>query len=288
MNTNDLLTALVPSLTRGSAADRAAALNAFVVGRLPPAVTATPEVLRAEQHARDVGGQSNYDAATAFGNQVAAMAQVMREAAAAQRDGANAMASAAARGTSTPSIEHQIVSNHHKAHAQAASMMEARQAVRPNRFLAMNTATPTVPIAAGAPTGVMTVNLPSLTQICGALLTDTDAENFVCSSLQVNGWESVIAGSSINGATFRAICPLEVRWLPLFAKVWRGTVTISSNWTNLSAAGLIFHGLTLPAYAPDCVFDKSMELVNIQGFDDWSAVSDRIARTIQALPPAVR
>lgn len=163
---------------------------------------------------------------------------------------------------------------HVKAHAFAGAMVSAYEGERGNCFLGLNTATPTVAIGSGAATGTITVSLPAKTQICQMIANDTNAEDFLCTSLQFNAWEMNKGGIGVTMAVFKAVLERHNMLVPLVGKFWKGTVVISGNFQNLNAASRIFAGLAIVGYNGECLFAGD-DLIDEQGFELWGESSRR-------------
>ncbi len=192
-----------------------------------------------------------------------------------------AAASPSAAGCCGPTPWQTISRAHVKAHAFAGAMISAYEGERPNCWVSLLTTTPAVAVASGAATGTLTVSLPAKTQICEMLSNDTNAEDFLCTSLQFNSWEGNKGGGGATMAIFKAALERHNMLLPLVGFFWKGTVTISGNFTNLNASGKIFSGLTILCYNGECLFAGD-ELLTEQGFEVWGETSQRaIAHGLQ-------
>lgn len=223
--------AIAQNLIRGSAADLAAARKAMEQGRAVAMPTASSSTLALAQKARDTGDAGDYEAA--------------------RRAGEADRAASGAGMSSGMSLPVMALGNAHKAAVSAEAQRIAIENSRANCFVALQTATPTVAIGAGASSGIMTVSLPGSTEIVAYTASPVDTA-FVLTSLQVNAWETNKGGFGICLDNFTAATRRDSQLAPLVGREWDGTITISGQVTNISGAGAVFHGLGILARNEEC------------------------------------
>lgn len=173
-------------------------------------------------------------------------------------------------GTGGASVAAQIMADNHKAVSFASAFGEMKEGLRPNCWVALLTATPAVAIGTGAATGILTVSLPSETEIVVMAATTGDALDFLVTDLQFNSWQMNKGGAGANLEMLTAPTERTDRPVPLVGRTWDGTIVIQGNFLNTNSGSKIFHGLTFWGYNGDCPPLKGTK--SAQGFGEWTEV----------------
>jgi hypothetical protein len=137
-------------------------------------------------------------------------------------------------------------------HLRASAERSSIEQMRPNRLFTLATATPATAIASGVSTGALTVQIPGNAFICAFYATQQDEVDFLVTSLQVNGYESIGSSNGVNLAAFVATAGRIDRPGPLVGRKFQGNVTVTGAFTNTNAAARVFHGLVIATIAPEC------------------------------------
>lgn len=134
----------------------------------------------------------------------------------------------------------------------AQAQRSAVEGMRPNCAYSLISGNPAAPIPAGGPTGLLTFSLPEDTWIAWFSAANIDADNFLCSSLKVAGYDYV-KGSPMNLAGLLDAVNRIDRPGPLTGRKFSAGVSVEGNFLNISGNPAVFRGITVHCISTQCV-----------------------------------